>query len=144
MSNTENEMQPLLDTAGRTGAQANVPDDRSARTAGWVGLFAALGMTSCCILPLALALMGVTGSFIGTMGQLEPLQPWFMAVALIALAWGFWRAYRPLPVESCAPGCATGRSRRMTRIVLWLALAIVLFVQLFNFWIAPTFLNPFG
>ena len=119
-------------------------EDKSAKLASWSSLLAALGMTSCCILPLGLAMMGVTGTFIGTLSQLKLYQPWLLGFATLSLAWGFWRAYRPLPAGSCSGTCATAERRRMTRIVLWVALGIVIFTQLFTYWIAPTFLNPFG
>ena len=132
-------------SGSRTLARNALPgEDKGTHLASWTALLAALGMTSCCILPLGLAMMGVTGTFIGTLSRLKLYQPWFLGFAALALAWGFWRAYRPLPPESCTGACATGKRRRITRIVLWVALVIVIFTQLFAYWIAPTFLNPFG
>ncbi len=133
------------DALPRTVAGSDMPDeDRGARLAGWSSLLAALGMTSCCILPLGLAMMGVTGTFIGALSQLKVYQPWLLGFAAFSLAWGFWRAYRPLPPDACTGACASGARRRLTRIVLWAALALVIFTQLFTYWIAPTFLDPFG
>ncbi len=129
---------------GAAGTGAMPDEDKGARLAGWSSLLAALGMTSCCILPLGLAMMGVTGTFIGTLSQLKVYQPWLLGFAALSLAWGFWRAYCPLPADGCPGGCAVPGRRRLTRIVLWVALAIVVFTQLFTYWIAPTFLDPFG
>jgi len=104
------------------------------------GLLAALGAASCCILPLALFGLGVTGAWIGNLTALAPYQPLFVAAALGFLALGLWRVYRR-PAPACAEGgaCAQPRSSRMTKMGLWAAAVLVLAAVTFPY-TAPLFL----
>lgn len=56
---------------------------------------AALLASSCCVMPLALALLGVSGAWIGQLRVLEPWSPWLLAGALAALGLAAWQIYRP-------------------------------------------------
>ncbi len=89
------------------------------------GILAALGASSCCILPLVLFSFGVGGAWIGNLTALSRYQPAFVAVALAFLFAGFWRVYRR-PKE-CAPGsaCARPGSNRAAKIGLWTAAVLV-------------------
>lgn len=104
------------------------------------GLLAALGASSCCILPLVLFSLGASGAWIGNLTALAPYQPFFVAAALAFLAFGFWRVYRQ-PAAACAAGsaCATPRSTRMTKMGLWAAAVLVLAAVTFPY-TAPLFL----
>jgi len=90
------------------------------------GVLAALGASSCCILPLVLFSIGVSGAWIGNLTALAPYQPVFVAAALVFLAVGFWRVYRQ-PKVSCAEGsaCARPGANRVAKIGLWLATVLV-------------------
>jgi mercuric ion transport protein len=91
-------------------------------------VLAALGATSCCVMPFALFMLGVTGAWIGNLTALAPYQPIFVAIALGCLAGGFVLVRREAgPAVSCAPGsyCATTSSVRVARFGLWTAAAIV-------------------
>jgi len=72
------------------------------------GILAALGASSCCILPLVLFSIGVSGAWIGNLTALAPYQPVFVAAALVFLAVGFWRVYRQ-PKVDCVEGSACAR-----------------------------------
>ena len=63
---------------------------------------AALLASACCLGPLALALAGVSGAWIGRLPGLEPYQPLFLAAAAIALVAAGRRIWR-------APTCDDGR-----------------------------------
>ena len=80
-------------------------------------VLAALAASACCLLPAVLAIVGVSGA--GVASTLAPYRPLFLALTAVAIAAGFWFAYRPMPVDEC--GCGTPRSRRRTRIALWLS-----------------------
>ena len=89
------------------------------------GILAALGAASCCVIPFALFLVGVSGAWIGNLTALEPYQPIFAAVSLGFIGYGTWRIYRK-PKVDCADGyCATPRSDRIAKIGLWTAAILV-------------------
>lgn len=102
------------------------------------GLFAALAASACCLGPLALLLLGVSGAWIGRLAALEPWQPGFVALALGALALAGWRLWRPR--AACTPGeaCALLRVRRAYR-ALFVVVAMLVALALGFPWLAPFF-----
>jgi mercuric ion transport protein len=57
------------------------------------GLLAALATASCCVVPFALFLQGISGAWISNLNALEPYQPIFTAIALGFLGCGFYLVY---------------------------------------------------
>lgn len=92
-----------------------------------VGLLAALGASSCCLLPLVLFLVGVSGAWIGNLTSLAPYQPIFVAVTVACLVGGFVAVYRKRKTAACAEGsyCARPASDRIAKVALWSAAVIV-------------------
>ena len=90
------------------------------------GILAALGAASCCVVPFALFMLGVSGAWISNLTALEPYQPVFAAVALGFLGYGFYLVYRK-PKVACAEGsyCAKPGSGRAAKIGLWTATILV-------------------
>lgn len=83
------------------------------------GILAALGAASCCVLPFALFMLGVSGAWIGDLTALEPYQPIFAAAALGFVGLGAWQLHRKSKL-ACAGGyCAIPQSHRIARIGLW-------------------------
>ena len=113
--------QPLSESQ----SSDTIPGGQRLLAAG--GILAALGASSCCILPLALFSLGASGACIGNLTALAPYQPFFVAAALGFLALGFWRVYRR-PKMECVEGssCARPGSNRMAKIGLWTAAVLVL------------------
>src|SRR6267142_5631984 len=72
------------------------------------GLFGALAASSCCILPLALFSLGVSGAWIGNFTQLAPYQPYFIGATIGFLGSGYWLVYRS-PRLACAHGESCAR-----------------------------------
>ncbi len=125
------------------GFDDNGGADRSAWATVGLGIMGALAMTSCCILPLALVSAGVTGVFIGRLSSLYPYHWYFLAFASATLAYGFWKAYRPVTTKNCADGtCARPMNRTLMRSLLWLSLLVVIGSVAFQY-IAPSLLSPF-
>jgi len=54
---------------------------------------AALLASSCCVLPLALALAGISGAWISQLRVMEPYSDGLLVLAVAALAWAAWRIY---------------------------------------------------
>jgi len=105
------------------------------------GLFGALAASSCCILPLALFGLGVSGAWIGNFTRLAPYQPWFIAATMAFLGYGYWLVYRSARL-ACADGetCARPLPNRIVKVGLILATILVVAALGFDF-IAPLFLN---
>lgn len=86
---------------------------------GLGGLAAALG--TCCTVPWAVALLGVTGAVV--FARLAFLLPYALIGATVLLGIGFWWAYRK-PAE-CSDGMCDPASRRTLQWVVWIAAALV-------------------
>lgn len=86
------------------------------------GIAAAVAASACCLVPAILAVVGVSGAGVGS--TLAPLRPYFLIATAIALGAGFWFAYRPSrSVDDC--GCGTPKSRRWSRLGLWLSTVLI-------------------
>jgi mercuric ion transport protein len=105
------------------------------------GLLGALAASSCCILPLTLFGLGVSGAWIGNFTRLAPYQPFFIAATLGFLGYGYWLVYRS-SARACADGeaCARPLPNRMVKAGLVLATILVVAALGLDF-IAPLFLN---
>jgi mercuric ion transport protein len=103
---------------------------------GWgatgAAVLGALAMTSCCILPLLLVSLGVTGVFIGQLTALYAYKWLTFSFAAAALGYGFWKAYRPAATPTCVDGtCTKPMNRRVMRSLLWAAFALILLALAF-------------
>ncbi len=105
------------------------------------GLLGALAASSCCILPLVLFSLGVSGAWIGTFTQLAPYQPYIIAATLVFLGCGYWLVYRSSQA-ACAEGeaCAKPIPNRLVKIGLIVATALVMAALIFDL-LAPFFLT---
>jgi len=83
------------------------------------GALAAIGASLCCVGPLVLLGLGISGAWIGTLTALEPLRPIFVVATLAFLALAFRKLY--LLPQSCAPGtlCAEPRVLGRQRLSFW-------------------------
>jgi len=90
------------------------------------GVVGAILASSCCIAPLLLITLGVSGAWMGSLTLLAPYQAYFIAATLVFLAMGFWYVYWK-PKKDCADGsyCASPTSDRVVKIALWLATALI-------------------
>lgn len=105
------------------------------------GLLGALAASSCCILPLALFGVGISGAWIGTFTRLAPYQPYFLAVAIAFLGYGYWLAYRSARL-GCAQGdaCARSAPSSLVKAVLVIATLLVAAALAFDL-LAPVLLG---
>ena len=102
------------------------------------GMVAALGASICCVGPLVLLALGVSGAWIGSLTALEPYRPFFIGLALLFLAFAFHRLY--LARRVCAPGsaCANPRTFKRRRLGFWTVTILVLGLISVP-WFAPLF-----
>src|SRR6266516_6041688 len=105
------------------------------------GLVSALAASSCCILPLALFGLGVSGAWIGNFTRLAPYQPWFIGATVAFLGYGYWLVYRSSR-QACADdeACARPLPNRIVKAGLFVATILVVAALGFNL-IAPMFLD---
>lgn len=82
---------------------------------------AAIAASACCLIPAALALLGVSGA--GFAARFAPYRIHFLVATALALAVGFWFAYRPQK-DDC--GCAAPRSRKAARLGLWITAVLTI------------------
>jgi mercuric ion transport protein len=103
------------------------------------GVFGALAASSCCIVPLALFGLGISGAWIGNLTQLAPYQPYFIAATVACLGGGYWLRYRASRI-ACADGdvCARPLPNRIVKTGLVLATTLVIAALAFDF-LAPLF-----
>lgn len=105
------------------------PSSRSADTwtlFGSVG--AALGAAICCLGPVVLVSMGVTGAWIGRLSAIEAYRPFFMLAASGMLGWGFYRVYGTRVRDDCGDDgeCEVPRASRINEVSLWIATVAVI------------------
>ncbi len=106
------------------------PNGRTALVAG--GLAAILA-SSCCLGPLVLVMLGVSGAWIGNLTRLEPYRPVFLGAALVALFFASGRIFRP--TQTCNKGavCASPGGRTAYRFLFWVVAALVLVALAFPY-----------
>jgi mercuric ion transport protein len=118
---------------------ANMQSKQRLMAAG--GLVGALAASSCCILPLVLFSLGVSGAWIGNFTRLAPYQPYLLAVTTGCLGYGYWLVYRSAKL-ACADGDACARPLPNRLVKTGLILASVLAVAALGFdFLAPLLLN---
>jgi len=99
------------------------------------GVLAAMGASLCCVGPLILLLLGISGSWISHLTLLEPYRPIFIALVMVLFGIAAWKLYQPL--ESCEPGtaCAVSEVRQRQRIIFWIAAGIALLFLTSSYWL---------
>ncbi len=110
----------------------------SGRLALLAGGAAAILASTCCLGPLVLVLLGISGAWIGNLTLLEPYRPLFIGVALVALFFAYRRIFRP--VHACKPSevCAIPQVRTIYKTIFWGLVALVLIAVTYPY-IAPLF-----
>ena len=83
------------------------------------GVVGALAASTCCIAPLVLVSVGVSGAWIGTLTALAPYQPLFLVVAVLCLGVGFWLVYRRGTADCDTGVCAGPKVGRYIKNVIW-------------------------
>ena len=123
-----------LDAPARTDATGTT----KASLAG--GALAGLAASACCVGPLVLVSVGVSGAWISNLTLLQPYSLVFAGVALAFMAFAWHKIYRAPAAAECEPGtvCALPRTNRMYRVIFWVVSALVLLGIAFPYY-APLF-----
>ncbi len=122
-----------MNTKAKITATTESGSDQTGSGALFVGGLAALLASTCCLGPLVLVALGLSGAWIGNLTLLEPYRPFFIAGALVALFFAGRRIFRP--AQACQPGevCAVPRTRRIYKIVFGIVSALVLVALIFPY-----------
>ncbi|MDP1569324.1 MAG: mercuric ion transporter MerT [Vicinamibacterales bacterium] len=122
----------------RLPEQAPAVPPVAGRGALYAGGLAAILASACCLGPLVLLMLGVSGAWIGNLTALEPYRPFFIGVAVIALAFAYRQVFRP--AAACAPGdvCAVPQVRTTYKALFGLVAGLILIAISYPY-IAPLF-----
>jgi mercuric ion transport protein len=110
-----------------------IPDGAKDGALATGSLLAAIGASSCCVLPLAFALAGVSGAWISHLTSLSPYQPIFLGIGALSVGSGLWRSYGRSQPACDGVQCGSG-SRRWSRVGLWSAAGLLLIAATTNWW----------
>ena len=107
--------------------------DQTGSGALLVGGLAAILASTCCLGPLVLVALGLSGAWIGNLTLLEPYRPFFIAGALVALFFAGRRIFRP--AQACQAGevCAVPRTHRIYKILFGIVSVLVLVALIFPY-----------
>jgi mercuric ion transport protein len=99
------------------------------------GAVAALLASLCCLGPLVLVLLGMSGAWIGNLTALEPYRPWFLGVAVVCMAFAYRQMYRAPAADTCEAGtlCARPQTNRLSKGMFWVVSALVLVALVFPY-----------
>jgi mercuric ion transport protein len=102
----------------------------------WASVAAAIVSSLCCVAPLVLLMLGISGAWIGQLTALEPYRPIFIGVTAIFMVLAFRQLY--IVPARCAPedACANPRLQKRQRQVFWGVAAGLAALIAFP-WVAP-------
>ena len=106
----------------------------------WASVLAAIVGSLCCVAPLVLLTLGISGAWISQLTALEPYRPIFIGVMLVFMGLAFRRLYI-VPAECAADEvCANPRLQRRQRQIFWVV--VVGLAALIAFpWYAPLLIS---
>jgi mercuric ion transport protein len=101
-------------------------------------VLAGIGASLCCVAPLVLLSLGLSGTWVANLAIFEPVRPVFMGLALLFIALSFRKLY--LTHQACEPDkpCADDKVIRKQRYIFWVMTIPLLGLLAFP-WFAPLF-----
>ena len=107
------------------------------------GLLGAIAASTCCVLPVILFALGISGAWISNLVSLARYKPFFVVLSLVFIGTGFWMVYfKPqISIAKVQPtSCYRPFSEKTIKIILWFSIVIILIVFLIPY-IAPFLLG---
>ena len=107
------------------------------------GLFGAIVASTCCVLPVILFALGISGAWISNLVSLARYKPFFIVLSLVFIGTGFWMVYfKPqiLIPKVQSTSCYRPFPEKTIKIMLWSAVIIILIVFLIPY-IVPSLLG---
>jgi len=117
-------------------------DTTKIKVAAAGGIFGALAASTCCVIPLVLFSLGISGVWIGQLTALSVYQPLFITATLGFLGYGYWLVYRKSK-KACADGqtCARPLPNKIVKTGMWVATALIALAIAWPY-ILPIILGP--
>jgi mercuric ion transport protein len=106
------------------------------------GVLAGIGASACCVGPLLLLSLGISGAWIGNLTSLEPYRPIFIVLTLIFVGLAFRKLY--LVPQTCSQtcnseaGCTADRTRKSQRLIFWIVVPLLVCLVA-SPWLIPIF-----
>ena len=81
---------------------------------------AGIGASICCVGPLILLGLGISGAWIANLSALEAVRPFFLLLTVFFIGLAFHKLY--LIPQSCEPGkaCARNQALGRQRVLFWI------------------------
>src|SRR2546427_12929865 len=90
------------------------------------GALAAIVASVCCLGPLVLVTVGISGAWISNLVAFEPYRPYAIGVALVCMIFAYQRIYAAPTPEACEPGtlCAIPQTPPFYKVMFWVVSAM--------------------
>lgn len=137
----EIEMEAIkMESAARMDAPAGTDATGTTKASLIGGALAGLVASACCVGPLVLVSIGVSGAWISNLTLLQPYSLVFAGIALAFMGFAWHKIYRAPAAAACEPGtvCALPQTNRTYRVMFWVVSALVLLGIAFPYY-APLF-----
>lgn len=102
------------------------------------GALAAISASVCCVGPLLLLALGVSGTWVSSLTAMNAYRPFFIGLTLLFLGLAFRKLYLAPQVCAADTTCASPRTITRQRIVFWIVTGLLLGLLAVP-WLAPLF-----
>ena len=89
----------------------------------------ALLAAACCFGPVVFVLFGASFALLGKLSFMEAFRPYFLGLVGIMIGYSFWKLYLKKTDYTCP---ADIRIRRISRLIFWVSLAVVLLAAFYK------------
>jgi len=103
-----------------------------------VGVLAGIGASLCCVAPLVLLSLGLSGTWLAYLTAFEPVRPVFLVFALLFVGLAFRKLYLIPPACEGGKPCSDGETIYRQRVIFWVVTIPLLGLLAFP-WVAPLF-----
>jgi len=90
------------------------------------GVLAAVGASVCCVLPLVLLMLGISGTWISSLTAMEPFRPVFIALTVLFLGLAARKLYSTPKACEAGTVCANPAVQRRQRVIFWVVALLLL------------------
>lgn len=90
------------------------------------GALAAIGASVCCVGPLVLLLLGISGAWASSLLAFEPYRPFFIGLAIVFLGLAFRKLYLAPQVCASDAACTDPLVLKRQRLIFWIVTGLML------------------